>query len=71
MTPGGPQGGLTRGDIEGVIAYAIGDALFLKRELEKHAAVPRELREAMTAAAMPALITLEAEQAKAARAGTA
>lgn len=62
------DGSLTRRDIESVINYALGDVLFLKRELERRAVMPGELRDAVVAAAVPALIALEAEQARAQKA---
>lgn len=64
------DGSLTRGEVEGVISYALGDVLFLKRELERRAVMPGELRDAVVAAAVPALIALEAEQVRAQKANT-
>ena len=57
-------GPLTRGEVEGVIAYALGDALLLRQEMQKHDISP-QLRHDLMAAAMPAFIALEAGQARA------
>jgi len=55
---------LTRGEVEGVIAYALGDVILLRQETKKHD-INAGLRDALLAAAMPAFIALEADRATA------